>query len=696
MSDELNKILNEALPRWAKLTGTKLGTHSYTFNLGSDSEFQDYDLKTYVSDLNAARSLDVSGTTAILLLRGLLEAYVKERALKIHALLFAPQEVEATLLEMRAFHALITRPPCEEAVLEFRKAVREAAAHYGYDLGKLKDLLADERALGELRLAAARSCETLVVHQFAQGKPTPDPLQYNREIFEFTSINSFVHALHRQWISGITLALIRNTSDTRGVFKAFFVLGLRNGENITILTDRQEVAHPEYHNITRRPERQLDARARCHWFPYRLLDEDPVKRGEDPATHGEDSSKRGEDPSKRAKRKAALVSKDARTVPVAKISELEPPEFIWLTLLFGLLTEAYGKDFRTQELSYTGEMVIEPHALLDSSHALVTTKQYPPPLILAKLTVETATVAAADNRTPVGHNAWMEDRYKGRVPEILLNVVGKNQSLEAEKQAARLLPGDADKSELPPMRRERGVLCHRGPDHRKTELSPHALDPTCFGTRAQIERDRVWAARMNMMQVIQKLAVDEFVKKHELVLRWYRARVAQNMAFLWKAVAQGELIAPTLRWKSNGPNSFPSHDTRVWGKANILQQKIGTRLRDVFAGSFQDLGIEIGAWNSDRHCVTCGKDPSQRASVFTLIEPDNPRALALLCGIPESRLPWPLQNWCTSEPYIGNSILDRVDPQDWKLDNPWRHLELRISIALCKREFLRLRKEHGL
>jgi hypothetical protein len=674
MSDELNKILNEALPQWAELTGTKLGARSYTFRPGSNSEFQDHDLKKYITDLNSARELDVSGTTAILLLRGLFEAYVREISFRVHALLFEPKKIEPILSGLRAFHALITRPPCEEAVLEFRETVRAAATHYGYDLGRLREYLPDERALGALRLAAARSCGELSVHQFVQGRPDPKPLQYNREIFEFTNINSFVSALHRQWISGITLALVRDSSDERGTFKSFFVLGLRNGESITILTDHQEGVHPEYHNMTRRPERQLDERAHCHWFPYRLLNEDPVKR---------------------TKSRTALVSRDARAVPIDKISELEPSEFIWLTLLFGLVAAKYGGDFRTKEVSYTGEMVVEPHVLLDPSHSLVSARQYQP-LILPRLTAATATHEAADTQIPVGHNAWMEERYGRQVPEILLNVVGERRALEVGKQVAGLLPGTPASNKLPPIRRQRNVLISWGPDHRQDALTPHALDPTCFGTRSQIERSRAWSARMNLMQAVQRLAVEEFMKKHALVLRWYRARIGRNMPRIWEAVARGTFLAPTLCWESDRGHGFPLHDSQVWGEGNILTQKVAKRRSDAFPGVFRGEGIEIGTWDDERRCVMCGKDPSQRASVFTLIQPDNHRALALLCGIPERKLPWPLQHWWTSEPYTGNSILDRVDPQDWKLDNPWRHLELRICIALSKRSLSRLRRDYGL
>ena len=135
MQNQLNEILNEAIPRWAKLTGTKLGTNKYTFTIGSNSEFQSYDLQNYIGDLNAARTLDMSGTTAILLLRGLFEAYVEEKSFKVHTLLYNPKEVEASLAGLREFHDLISRPACEEAVTLFKEELRAAAVHYSYDLG---------------------------------------------------------------------------------------------------------------------------------------------------------------------------------------------------------------------------------------------------------------------------------------------------------------------------------------------------------------------------------------------------------------------------------------------------------------------------------------------------------------------------------------------------------------------------------
>ena len=155
--------------------------------------------------LNEARVIDPSGTTAILLLRGLLLAYAGERALSLSEILYEPARAEGVLAEARALHELVARPACTTAAVRFGDALRAAAVHYGYDLGRLADHLVDDRALGDLRLAAARSCRRLAVHQFAQGAPDPGPLQYNREVLEFSSINSFVAGAHGRLEHGVEL-----------------------------------------------------------------------------------------------------------------------------------------------------------------------------------------------------------------------------------------------------------------------------------------------------------------------------------------------------------------------------------------------------------------------------------------------------------------------------------------------------------
>ncbi len=89
-------------------------------------------------------------------------------------------------------------------------------------------------------------------------------------------------------------------------------------------------------------------------------------------------------------------------------------------------------------------------------------------------------------------------------------------------------------------------------------------------------------------------------------------------------------------------------------------------------------------------------------TVFSSISPTCPAALALIFGVAESDLPWPLQHWFSSEPYDGNCILDRLDPIDWVLRNPWSdvhqygHLQLDLAIYLSRSGYHARRKALGL
>lgn len=677
MIDDLNTILNEAVPRWAKLTGTKLGTDRYVFRIGSDSQFQEYALKTYIDDLNEARQRDTSGGVAIMLLRGLFEAYVTELAFGGRALLFEHERVEQKLGPLRTFHASIHQEPCQASVTDFLSELRTAATHYGYDLQKLKKLLSDEMELAKLRLSALRSIEKLKVHQFSQGDPDSIPLQYNKQIFEFYNINSFIHALRQQWVSGITLTIICDPS----VYFSYFCLGMRNGDIVTVLTDFDEGAHPEHKRMSRRPDRLLERRAEEHWFPYRLLkskDADPVES-------------------------TTLVPLNTSAVPIEEVSNLEPEEFIWLILLFDLIKVRYGEnamDHVVPQLSYTGEMVITPHVLIEATNALVQSGKYQP-LILPILTVDTATSEAADTRKSVGHNAWMEERYACRVPDAVLDIVGDQKALELSEQTETPLSKDADDNpdlpDLPELRRQPNTLIWDRKDLRKEPIHLSSLDPTYFGTRDQIQRNRAWVARRNLMKVVQRYATADFVAKKQQILSWYRARLERNMPRLLEAVARGMLLAPTWEYKShaNPGNPFPWNDSIIEKpECNILQQKSADRFNKAFPGEYLGLsGVLFGEkmWPESK----CYLDKETRATVFSIFSPDNPKALAVLLGIKESKLPWPLQHWTTREPYTGNHILDRIDPQDSLLDNPWRHLDLHVKIVLCKREFAKLCKQHN-
>ena len=65
-----------------------------------------------------------------------------------------------------------------------------------------------------------------------------------------------------------------------------------------------------------------------------------------------------------------------------------------------------------------------------------------------------------------------------------------------------------------------------------------------------------------------------------------------------------------------------------------------------------------------------------------------------------AELPWPLQHWYSDAPYHGNSIIRRIEPSDWVLDNPWmsshrRHTSHTMTVTMVlSRSALRARRKH--
>jgi hypothetical protein len=79
------------------------------------------------------------------------------------------------------------------------------------------------------------------------------------------------------------------------------------------------------------------------------------------------------------------------------------------------------------------------------------------------------------------------------------------------------------------------------------------------------------------------------------------------------------------------------------------------------------------------------------------VSPDCPEALADICGLKSaSELPWQMQHWMKAEPYTGNSILDRLDPEEWMLTNPWRSLWLQVLLCSSRAALNERRKRLGL
>lgn len=652
-ASSVNDLVNETLQGWASLIGlTDEGDVTVKHPWGT------YEIGCHTEDLNGSRTLDPTGLTTFMMLRGIVERYLKKVVFNAHDLILDPGAIADQLKPMGELKALLDDPRVVDLIGGFQGTLRDASTHYGLKATEsLENLLADRYDLAHIRRDALRTIDRIEAHQFTQGLSDPNPLKFNPKIYEFWNVNSLLAAMRGQMEPGITICLIR---DPEEALASYFVFAIRNGGTLTILTDRDKTPHPAYHRMSRRPDRDLQRREERNWFPYHLLN---LKTVQDAM---------GEVKRVYAAARTQLVRLNVQGVPLCEIRDLCAEEFVWAIMVFDLIREKFWKnDHRLPELSYTGEMVVAPQALVGQTSSLVKEGFYKP-LELAPLVADDVTAETTQDqweRKCTGFNRWMYDRYGSQVPDAVLNPVGSEAAKRLFSQAAT------------------GDLVHG----ITSEMHFEALAPVSFGTKDHVDRDRKWVARMNQMAVIRRLAEEEFENERDSVLKWYRSRIEANLEVLGDAAAKGELILPFWRAKTFGVEG----ETRMEAPTNVLTQRVGSDWNDAWP-LYTSKGVPSVRFGSNR----CLDRFALKASVFTVIQPTCPEALAVLCGVDVTDLPWPLQHWYAYEPYVGNPILGRLDPEDWKLRNPWLEtnggLSLRTGVSHSKNALHARRKTLGL
>lgn len=663
-SDEMKK----AVSLWKKITGVNPDARRQRFG--------DWDLVRTFEALEEAITLDPSEITANFLLTYFLNEHMEETQVPLRKVLDGDQELAARIEACRELYVLLGRPDVAEIRETFVAAIASAVSHYGAAARKdVKKLLASPDRVGLLRRDALRSIANLKIDQFLSGDPSPAGTspRYAEIVHQWFNVNSLLAAAARM-PPGIALNLIR----TPNKFQCFFCFSIRNGGNLYLLSDVPEYAHPLQAQMTRRPDKGLDERASRNWFPYDLLGIAYDKE------EGRLYFKEAEG--------QAVVPYQRHAVPLKKVAELSAEELVWTIMMFDLIKERFWRaGYQAKELSYTAEMLKAESTLTDVAKVENLPIALYEPVRLAPLSIDEVRADAVSTEAvgTLGHqtNRWMEDRYAGRIDAATLNLI-------APPEVEFFLTKDGEVSRKV-VRTERD-----DPFANRKGIRLEKFDGGSFGTRQSLANDQLFIARHSLAVQVGKLANEEFAEREAEISKWYREGIVKNADNLVAWASNPEI------WVCDGKggtfeNWHPhigsarklGEADRVRGINEELMFRNLVRHHEIKRESgYAAAGFRLpDAGEFDQKCFFYGTKPSH----YFVLMPGNAAELALFAGCHPDELPDVLQHFSLRNRYSGNSILDRIDPMEWKIKNPWIGKDFRIRIALSKRgvaEAMRRRK----
>ena len=606
-------------------------------------KLRDMDVQRANRILKKSLNYDLTYTTTLMLMRAYLEDFTKERKISLQEILQNYSAFSMWLSKIEEFKNILNSDEVSVIVNEFKQLLSESLLHYGIDQDIYDSMIKNESNLAELRYSAFNAINELEVVQFSHGKTISKNPRIYKDVFIFKDINTLL-----KWMmtvdSGIVVAMIQNMQD---LGNSYFVFAVRNGGTLSILTDREKESHPLRSQLsrTRSKARAFYERIVEYHFPYSILD---IEFGDNYRAYISSEN--------------SLVTQYEGT-SIKPIKDLDNDEIVWLIMMFDLIKKKFfDEEYKTSELSYTPLMIKETDFLLEEAQKNEIVISSYTHLNLPKITGQTMRTENLKNVfefEPTGSNDWMIERYD--VPEHTFDVVDN-------KDSVLLLP-DEDK-------RTEGM-----------SLSLKKMNASTFGSKQELEKERLYLARYNQAQVISEKLTQEYYERKDEVKQWFAQAIKGNLPNLLKAMVYRKFIVNKDKEEArtlNGDWEKPETNGNILNVALLSENSYYEQYCNIY-------GYGTDLYRNDFKCVVNNKT----ASIVGHFHPRTTGHIADLCGCEVHELHELLQGFKKGKSYFGNPIISSVDPMDWAIKNPWNELRMDVRIYVSKREYNNLCKQYN-
>lgn len=704
-------IQAEAFPRWLELTGVDPSHFDESAkDFGGSFTIGSYDSTKQAVAIHECLSIPDNELTAQLMLARYLADYAARTQFTLEKMLANPQVVQRKWDLAREISDILESAPLVDQRAGFAGALQEAMKHYG--VGERPDveaLLEDDIELAQLRRDAYYGIDQMRMSQFLKGEVgSGERPRYNTVIRRWWRMEDLL-ASHTVLPEGVSLNLVCPSA----AHELFFCFVLRRGANLFILDDAPDRTHPLQASMTRSPGRALADRMAKFWFPYELANVSMDDKGKAQVRREQSTSL---DLPDRYKDLCRILG---------QVSDLPPHELVWTVMMLDRIVDRFwNPEFTLPQLpiSYAaGHLRAGAASLLEAAQeaGLPVVVNTAPLVAVPDLSLaDVASMHTQPNAKAVlgdvhhmGDRQWLEDRYANQVPQEAINLVSATGTevarLTHEVQVEILSADQAQNLERSAFGRDNTALA-----------TFTQMDPTTFGTPERLIADRGFLARYNYAKSINALAAREFNTRKEEVRTWLFERYSARQDFLLNLAGvtataplvitdwnPGEGPHPPFRLESGGfasgyfgvdnKDGSPFGNWRhkesghqhTLGVLEAMKQEEGSYGQTAFLPIIGEAGAR-----KVRQKVVCRVNGTAPTYWFA-VRPTNARELAWVLGMEVADLPDVLRHYNALSTDHANSILDRIDPMLWVLNDPWLKVNLGVRLALSKRGLAQVQKQ---
>lgn len=632
---------------------------NYSGYLGDPLEY-----KLFIDRLKRGMHLDPSGVTSYLELKEHLPQILSGISFNGNDLIDNNAALHQFAVDYQKIAACLDAPEAIRVETEFFDELYRVVTKFRKN-DFSKEELAELMRRSEFPAAffdAQDQTAKLRVDQFSHGDFHSSSARIHDSIYAFWSIASLLHFLKEKQGDGVGLyAVIDRLSGEN-----YFVFGVKNGENLTILSDHPTASGTFDHQaVNSFPERRIVTINQDSFLPASLLNIDLNW------INGElYASRQGKELNEVLIRKNSLMRLGA-------ISSLRKESYVWILAMIRMIDQRYfARQVPKQEPSYTGEQFLKEIGLKK--------------------------IKAADDQERINH--WMIEYYRkqGRLDSSLLFPVSDSgEYLSMVYDGERFFLRNRKDN---PRNTKQGIQWKETENHEKGAASvwenAYIFIPTVFGTARELQMQIDHLQRANLASQLSCLLRYDYNAQIQTFRQRYVMRLKERMDWLLERVAKlhGETLPMTailVDPKESYPGTFSVH----WDDVLTSEDPFREQQTDYLIGNYQMIKYADRAEPvSVATCAVTG----QKADLECQFIISSLNDLLYLTGWTLSDLPVPMQHCLFGNEFLIepatdtekdpiDNVVNPFDPQFQETRNQYH-----VAIPLSKAGYTKLRKQYGL